>query len=935
MDLGAFVNKHSTNDSKKANLMNIKGGKTYVPEKDVKKLYKLIRKTVEDGDVVPPFAEKIGKEHPLIFDVDIKYTELYTNRQYTLQTLQGITELLWSSIKEFIDVEDINQLNTVYITTKQKPYPCNKGKYKSKDGLHIIFPKIILNRDIYKFLCKHIQENQESIFTMFKDTCENPPSNLDNTLMDGSFSLWMPYLCHKQNEEPYLLEEVFIMSLTTADRVDPELVKSDDTIYTPDVLMMEMSMIRPDIKENVAYTEFAQNKLKSKSSQQSSMVATTSNDDLYAAAYVDNNNVINPYKIVEEEELKLITNLCGCLSIERACEYGKWLDVGLALHNTNSEKLLPVWEKFSQKYSKYRDGSSKRNCAKKWESFKNGNSGNPLTVGSLRYWANTDDPEKYNKVMVENLGSQIEKSIDKGPEAHHLIGLVIHKYYQDQFLCVDIGDDWYFFNGVRWKKTLKANELKRRIHDDIYNIYHEYSKKYKDLMNACDEDSAQYKLYKDYHGRCTTFQNKLLQENYVNTLIGALRHQFYKEGVAEEFDSNLNLLGLDNAIVDLKEWVIREGRPEDYITKTTGFELPGEAGNKLELPIKLTDINTHLSKVLANYDCFRSDLKQFITQIIPIDEVRAYAMRFMSKCLSGENRDEGFYIWTGSGGNGKSKLIELAQMVLGEYACGLPVSLITSKRASSNSATPEMERTKGVRLVVMQEPEADENINIGLMKELTGNDKIIARGLYKEPVEFVPQYKLLLMCNDLPNIPSNDDGTWRRLEVVDFISKFVGEEDYDKLDEKRHVYKRDKEMRKKLPAWKLIFFGILLEEWMKYDVDGITVPPQVNSKTKSYRSANDIVSQWIEQSCEISGNETKNGVMKAPTSFQDLWDDFDEWCKDQGHKYKKSKMKDDLFRWQESSEYGLSLGKRMSDGCSNGTRKNPYFNIVVIEDEEE
>ena len=32
--------------------------------------------------------------------------------------------------------------------------------------------------------------------------------------------------------------------------------------------------------------------------------------------------------------------------------------------------------------------------------------------------------------------------------------------------------------------------------------------------------------------------------------------------------------------------------------------------------------------------------------------------------------------------------------------------------------------------MVMQEPEADENINIGLMKELTGNDKIIATVVY-------------------------------------------------------------------------------------------------------------------------------------------------------------------------------------------------------------
>ena len=80
------------------------------------------------------------------------------------------------------------------------------------------------------------------------------------------------------------------------------------------------------------------------------------------------------------------------------------------------------------------------------------------------------------------------------------------------------------------------------------------------------------------------------------------RHLFYKENVSEKFDSNLNLLGLENGVIDLKEWVFREGRPEDYITKTTGFELP--IGD-IELPIKLSQINNHMQSVLPNYERFK------------------------------------------------------------------------------------------------------------------------------------------------------------------------------------------------------------------------------------------------------------------------------------------------------------------------------------------
>ena len=713
------IKKHT--NEKPITHTSMKGGKWSIPQNKLNQFYKLINEISLKNHSLPPLVEKLNDYFPFVIDIDLKYNHHIDKRQYNHETIQTLISFLWSKISECIHINDISGKGIVFLMEKEKPYPCNKQNFKSKDGIHIAFPELIVNKQSYKKIIQIIQ-NENKIKEIFDETCEIGPDNEDKLILDSSFSSWQLYGCGKENESPYLLTKVLkINEDGSSEKMDDDIFQE---FYTDPVsIMNNMSMCYRD-SDNVEYKEIITKTLKTTSSS-SSINSTSSgqsmvnNDDIYAPYYVDNNNIINRYRIVEEEELKLVKSLVKCLSKERAEDYGKWLNVALCLHNIN-DTLFEDWKEFSMKYDSYADGSSKRDCDYKWKSINSNHSGEKLGIGSLKWWAKNDNETKYKKALKNSLKLQIERSIDKGPEAHHCLALVIEKYYRDQFICVDINDDWYFFNGVRWKKTMKGNELKKRIHDEIYNIYHEYAKEYKDKREESEEGSRDYKYYDESHSRCTEFQNKLLRENYVNIIIGALRHIFYIESIMEKFDTDNNLLGFENGIYDLKNNVFREGRPEDYVTLSTKVELPIR---KKDMPIQLNDIVSKLSKS-ENYDRYYADMINFIHKIVPKPSVRDYVMRFLSKCLSGENRDEGFYLWSGTGGNGKSKLIDLICMCLGEYSGNLPIALLTQKRKASGAASPEMAVTRGKRLCVMQEPDVNETLNVGQMKEITGNDKI-------------------------------------------------------------------------------------------------------------------------------------------------------------------------------------------------------------------
>jgi P4 family phage/plasmid primase-like protien len=272
--------------------------------------------------------------------------------------------------------------------------------------------------------------------------------------------------------------------------------------------------------------------------------------------------------------------------------------------------------------------------------------------------------------------------------------------------------------------------------------------------------------------------------------------------------------------------------------------------------------------------------------------------------------------------NGKSKILELFVHSIGTYAIKFPITLLTGKRAQSNACTPEVVQSKGKRFGYFEEPSENERINAGLLKEFTGGDKIKARALHKEPIEFKPQFKLALLCNDMPEVPPNDSGTWRRMEVIEFKSKFC------ENPKESHEFPIDRNLSEKLKIWKELFIALLLDNYyVRYKKYGIKVPLEVIKFTLEYQKQCDLYTDFILENLE---DTKENSQIIDITS---LYDEFKVWYENtfSNHKY-PSKVE---FKRYLKKKYG---SKRVDNNNIKGFKfkSNDSNNISqkkIIEEE--
>uniref|UniRef100_A0A6C0J3J8 SF3 helicase domain-containing protein n=1 Tax=viral metagenome TaxID=1070528 RepID=A0A6C0J3J8_9ZZZZ len=809
-------------------------GKFNFDKKNQQLLNKMLGKALDSG-LIYSIAEMPKDYGPVKADIDLNFPqdEFKEGRLYNNDTILQIIDIYRDAIKKYCDVND-NNLNCFVF--EKEAYHIKNGDIK--DGFHLIFPYLTLHKKIRHLIVNSVIEkvNEKEMFSHLSN-----PNAVDKQTV--SSNPWMMYGCAKPNCNPYKLKKV----------LDKDNNEVNNDLTSCDIIKL-LSL------RNKRWSEDNKTELNKD-------IDVDEIEENYSKLSIDHNEKKN-INIISEDRIEEITKankLVDMLSHKRAHNYGSWIRVGWALHNTD-KSLLDKWIEFSKRSKKFKPGE----CESLWKSMRD----DGITSRSLMKWASLDNLQEYNQFLKDTFESILKKNT---PNNTYGIAEALKFKYYDRYVCIAVKENlWYEFKEHRWRRCPNGGSLIIRMSREFSNYY--INEATKCNIKAMEAQGADKKKNNDEAIMYNKIASSLMDINFKERIIKEAKNLFYDDKFLDRMDENHQLIGFENGVYDLDMKKFRPGMPDDHITLSTKVDY-----------IEWKDTNPYAKKLTA-----------FFKTVLTNDNVREYFLSRLSSCVSGKC-EERFYFCTGSGSNGKSLTFQLLGEALGDYYISCPITIITRKRGASSAASPELARLKGPRAGVFQEPGTEEELNVGIFKELSGNDRFMVRGLYKEPIEVKPQVKYWLTCNDLPKVTSDDGGTWRRIRVIDFSSKFMDDPDPDDPNQ----FKIDLSLKEQILKWAPYFASYLINKYVtEYNTTNkFPEPEEVMVSTNRYRKDQDIFRDYYDNNIEEF--DSIEGIKK-----RDLYTGFKLFFKNEheGEQIPKSKKLYEFMEKAMKKDYNYKFG---------------------------
>ena len=462
--------------------------------------------------------------------------------------------------------------------------------------------------------------------------------------------------------------------------------------------------------------------------------------------------------------------------------------------------------------------------------------------------------DDFNLYILEDSVQEVKKEIyshdDTGNAErmkNHFGSLIRYNFTAKKWMYYD-GQIWTVDNSGRMK-TL-ADEVVKRIKDEKIFVSED--------MEEDDAVKARQKHIK--YSRNTTGKNNMLKECEHLLPISP-----------EKMDKDLDVFNIQNGYIDLKTGELKEHDKTKFFTRISNSEYTDNAD-------------------APEWDKFLNDI--FLGDQVLID----YIQRAIGYSLSGYTKEQVMFVLYGNGRNGKSVFLDILNEVFGTYAMNIkPDAIMVTK--NSSDATPEIAKLDGARLVTTTEPNEGERFDEGLIKQLTGGDRVTARKLYENEFDFTPQFKLWMATNHKPYIRGRDEGIWRRMVIIPFEKQIpLPEIDYD--------------LTKKLKNELSAIMNWCVEGYLEWQKHGLAEPAIIKSQRESYRTEMDSIQAFIEECCALHENAT----IQAGLFFSA----YDEWARE-NNQHRMS-----------STKFGREISKRFEKETLKGKR---FYRGISINEE--
>jgi putative DNA primase/helicase len=425
---------------------------------------------------------------------------------------------------------------------------------------------------------------------------------------------------------------------------------------------------------------------------------------------------------------------------------------------------------------------------------------------------------------------------------------------------------WLTWDGKRWEVD-DTGKVFEQAKDVVRRMYNE----------ACFIEDDTYRGFYVRHALRSEGEGRL------KAMVELARSAEEVRVKPDQLDADAMLLNCNNGTVDLRTGELRHHRRSDLITKLA----PVDYDPRARCPV----------------------FERFIQRIFDGNpDLLRYVQRCIGYALTGDVGEKALFFFYGTGDNGKTTLLEVVRVMLGDYAGQIPIDTLMLK--PQGGIPNDIALLKGLRFVTSSETEEGQRLASAKIKYLTGMNTIQARFLHREFFDFPPTHKIFFDANHQPHANASDTAVWNRIKLIPFgVSIPDAEKD-------RHL--GDK-LRGEVPgilAWAVR--GCL--EWQS---DGLQEPDVVKNATQAYRDEMDTFQEFLEDCCVIGPGET--------TAINSLYLSYRLWAEGSGEQPVSKKQLGKLVTRNKSISQARTGGGRFWTGIGLRSGRSDWSTVAEQE----